>query len=168
MKTVILGVVGLLVLYLGIRTYQRLETKKKIETAVKTFQDFCAFDLKHSGELCTDTLSKKPILLLFIHPECEFCQEEINYIKNLKAQLEGLTLLLVTHAEKEQAFEFYTHHQLAQFDNLHLLVDDYLKVAGLYGTPPVPSVFLYDADKQLLFKHSGEIKIEAILKYISN
>jgi thiol-disulfide isomerase/thioredoxin len=166
LKTVIIGVISLSILYLGFKIYQRLEAKKEIEATVKIFQDFCAFDLKYMNELHTGSLSEKPVILLFIHPECEFCNEEIKQIKKQETQLEDVVILLITHAEKEQALEFYSSYSLSQFDNIHLLIDDYLKVAGLYGSPPVPSVFLYRADKKLLFKHNGAIKIDAILKNI--
>ncbi|MDR0437305.1 MAG: thioredoxin family protein [Bacteroidales bacterium] len=173
LKIAILGVVSLVILYFGVKTYQKLDVKKKLEAPLKTFQDFCLFDLKTMNELCTDSLSEKPILLLFTHPECEFCHEKIKQLivrlrslTNQKTQLEDVVILLITHAENEQAFEFYSHYDLSQYDNIHFLIDDYLKVANLYGTPPIPSVFLYCADKKLLFKHHGAVKFETILKHL--
>jgi thioredoxin-related protein len=105
-------------------------------------------------------------MLLFTHPECDFCHEKIKQVVKLNTQLQDIVILLITHAEKEQALKFYSDYNLSQFDNLYMLIDDYIKVPPLYGSPSIPSVFLYDMNKKLLFKHNGAIKFETVLKHL--
>ena len=167
LKIVILGIVALALLFFGVKIFQRLDEQKKVEATLKTFQEFCSFDLKTMDELCTESLSGKPIMIMFTHPECPFCHEKIKQIKNQESKIKNIIVLLITHAEKPQALEFYVQYELSQYDNIHFLIDDYLNISRLYGAPPIPSVFLYGADKKLLFARRGAVKMETILKHLS-
>ena len=162
-KTVILGIVALALLFFGINIFQRLAEQRKFKAAIKTFIEFCSFDLKTMDQLCTESLSGKPIMLKFTHPECPFCHEKTNQLKSRKQEFENVIILMITHAEKEQALEFYTQYELSQYQNIHFLIDDRLEVSRMYGSPPIPSVFLYDANRNLLFVHKGAVRMETIL-----
>jgi len=164
LKIVLLGAVFFAVFFFGIKIFQKLEAKKKLDEMVSMFQDFCLFDLKTMDEFCTESLSEKPILILFTHPECDFCHQKTRQIKNQKSKIKNTTILLITHAEKEQALEFYAQYELSQYENIHFLIDTDFKVIWQYGSPPVPSVFLYSVERKLLFKNNGAVKLETILK----
>jgi len=167
-KTVILGVVALALLFFGVRIYQRLDEQRKFEATIRTFQEFCSFDLKTMNEFCTELLSGKPIMIMFTHPECPFCHEKTNQLKNRMPEFENVIILMITHADKELAFEFYMQYELSQYENVHFLIDDFLKVSRMYGAPPVPSVFLYGADKKLLFARKGAVRMETIINHLPN
>ncbi|MCL2414968.1 MAG: thioredoxin family protein [Bacteroidales bacterium] len=167
-KTVILGIITLALFFVGVRVFQRLDEQRKFEAAIKIFQEFCSFDLKTMDEFCTESLSGKPIMIMFTHPDCPFCHEKTNQLKNRKSEFENVIILMITHADKELAFEFYMQYELSQYENVHFLIDDFLEVSRMYGAPPIPSVFLYGADRQLLFWHKGAVRMDAILKHLPN
>lgn len=166
LKIAILGIVALALLFVAINIFQRLDEQRKFEATIRVFQEFCSFDIKTMGELCTESLSGKPIMLKFTHPECPFCHEKTKQLKKRKAEFNNVVILLITHAEKEEALEFYIQYELSQYDNVHFLIDHRLRVSRMYGAPPIPSVFLYDANRKLLFWHKGAIRMETIIQHL--
>ena len=166
LKIAILCIVALALLFFAINIFQRLNEQRAFEASIRTFQEFCGFDLKTMDNLCTESLSGKPIMIMFAHPECPFCHEKIKQLKARKSEFENTIILKVTHAEKEDALEFYEKYNLSLFHNLHFLLDHYLDISKPYGFPPVPSVFLYDANRELLFWHKGAVRMETILNHL--
>ncbi|GHV30121.1 hypothetical protein FACS1894177_02180 [Bacteroidia bacterium] len=79
-----------------------------------------------------------------------------------------LSSLLISSAPKKQIADFYSNQNLIQFDNVQFLVDEDFRISNHFGVHTIPTIFLYNADKKLIFKHNGEIKIQTLINRISN
>ena len=138
-----------------------------VEVNIQTFNDFCIACVRYDIEFCTEFLPNQPILLLFMHPECDFCHEEIKQIKDRQNDLGSVSILLITTAQKKQVIDFYSYHQLNQFNNIQLLIDEDYKISNYFDVKVIPTMFIYDKNKKLIFTHKGEIKIEAFIRYFT-
>jgi peroxiredoxin len=165
-KFVIGSIVFSIFILLGILGFKSINNKKMIAKTIQTFHDFCTFCMDNNREFCTDSLPKQPIVLLFIHPECDFCHEEIKQLKESQILFQNISVLLVTTAPRQQVIDFYSNQNLSAFDNIKLLMDDNLKIFKEFDVNTIPTVFLYDEDKKLIFKHKGEIKMEYLIKQL--
>jgi thioredoxin-related protein len=160
-------IIAVLILLLGILCILKIKEKKIINEKIQIFQNFCALSLVNNNEFCTNSLSDKPILIMFIHPECDYCREEIKQLKQNQDKVENIFILLITYASKEEAIDFYVNQELSQLTNIQFLFDEKMKISNYFDVNMIPSIFLYDAKEKLIYNGKGEIKIETLLKYLS-
>jgi thiol-disulfide isomerase/thioredoxin len=136
------------------------------------------FEQKHNGNLvvgnrlpnfiCTAFYAKlnEPSVVIAFQPDCEHCQYEAKNIKDKSAELRGVNIAFLTSASDSLAKKFAddyglnTQLSVRVFGNQKILLDS-------LGVKTIPTVFIYNKDKQLVKRFDGETKIEAILKYIS-
>ncbi|KAA6303543.1 MAG: Thiol-disulfide oxidoreductase ResA [Candidatus Ordinivivax streblomastigis] len=167
LQVLIYCIIVSLILLLVIYSISRIREKKIVEENIQTFPSFCASSIINNIEICSDSLPNVPVLLMFMYPDCDFCQEEINQLKKNQNKLQNISILLITAAPQEQAENFYINQELTQITNLHFLSDTEMKITELFNVNIIPSIFLYDKNKKLTQNFKGEIKVEALLKYLS-
>ncbi|MDR0232382.1 MAG: redoxin domain-containing protein [Dysgonamonadaceae bacterium] len=167
LKWFIYSIIVLILFILGINSFKKINEKKIVKENIQKFHDFCIFTVGGNHELCTKLLPTQPIIILFIHPECDSCHEEVKQLKEYQTEFQNISILLVTSASLQQAIDFYSNQNLSLFDNIKLCLDEDFKISDHFGINTIPSVFLYNQDKELIFKHKGEIKIETLISYLS-
>ena len=158
----------ILFLFLCLNSYKRMNEKKIAEKNIQIFHDFCAFSINNNYEFCTESLPKQPVIILFIHPECDFCRAEIRELKENQSEFHNISILLVTSALLEQTKDLYSNQNLNKFSNIQLLLDENFGISNYFDVKTIPTVFIYNRDKKLFFKHKGEIKIEFLIQKIKN
>ena len=166
-KFFIYSVLFSLFIILGINSLKKMKEKIIAEGTIQIFNKFCALSIGNNHEFCTDSLPVQPIFLLFMHPECDFCNEEINQIKKYQNVFDNVSILLISTAQKNQAVDFYSKHKLSQFNNIRFLIDEDFRISNFYNVKVIPTVFIYGNNKKLIFTNKGEIKIETIIYYLS-
>ncbi|MDR3062092.1 MAG: peroxiredoxin family protein [Dysgonamonadaceae bacterium] len=166
-RSIIYGVIFCLFSLLGLYCFEKINKKNLIKKNILSFQNFCAFSINNNQNFCTKSLPKQPIIILFIHPECDFCIEEIKQLKESQVKFKNTSILLITSASLKQVIDFYSEQNLAQLNNVQLLLDKELKISNSFGINIIPSVFVYNTDKELIFSHKNEIKIETLIRYLS-
>jgi thioredoxin-related protein len=145
----------------------RIKEKKIIEGNIQILPSFCAVSIINNREFCTGLLPNNPIVIMFIHPECDFCQEEIKQLRVNQNNLKDIFILLITSSPKEQARDFYINQELSQFTNLQFLSDEDMKISDCFDVNIIPSIFLYNENQKLIHKFKGEIKVETLIRYLS-
>ncbi|MDR3338867.1 MAG: redoxin domain-containing protein [Candidatus Symbiothrix sp.] len=165
-KILICCVVTVLIFLLGISNISKIKEKENAKKNLQTLNDFCTLNIADGSEFCTGSLTNKPVIVMFMHPECDFCQEEIKQFKDCEEEFKDVFILLITYAPIKQAKKFYTSQKLFQLSNLYFLYDEEMEILNYFDVNVLPSIFIYDDNKKLIFKHKGEIKMEAILKQI--
>lgn len=166
-KWFIYGTVLFLILLLSALIYNRIKAKITTEQNIQTLYEFCAFSIGDNRDFCTESIQNKSVLILFMNPECDFCHEEIKQIKEQYNILENVSILLISAVQKKQATDFYSDYQLSQYNNIKLLIDENGKMSNYYDVKTIPTIFVYDKSKKLIFTHKGEIKIEAFIQYFT-
>jgi thiol-disulfide isomerase/thioredoxin len=166
LKLSIYGSIFSLFLFLGIYSISIIKEKKITGDNIKMLKNFCALNIVNDNEFCINLLPNKPIILMFMNPECDHCQEEIKQIKRNKDKLKDISILLITSAPIKQVTDFYFVNGLSNLSNLQFLSDENMNITNDFDVHAIPSIFLYNDKRELVYKFNGEIKIEALLKYL--
>ena len=106
----------------------------------------------------------KPVVLVFFQPGCEHCQREATEIARLQDAFAHTNLLMVSWASLPQIGEFADKYGLREPVRMYQIQPGTL--AQTFGNIQLPSVYVYDADHNLIQQFSGETKVEAILGYV--
>jgi len=163
MLSILLTTAGWLV-FCTINSYM---TRKTVMEKIQTLQH-CCFKSMRGGQICLDEFNpNQPTVILYFHPECEHCQYEAAEIGRQPKQFAVANLIMITPDDSlKRITAFADRFNLWQVDNLVVLFDRKGQFKFLFGTSVVPSIFIYDANKQLMKQFVGEVKMEVVLKMI--
>ena len=106
-----------------------------------------------------------PSVFIAFHPECEHCQYEAKSINEKRKDLQDIQFVLFTSASDSATHSFSKTYGLDTLKNIHVVVDSTNEMWRLFDVKTIPTVFIYNAQKQLVKRFNGETKIEAIIKY---
>lgn len=113
----------------------------------------------------SDDLKKGPLLIVYFHPDCEYCQYEISTLIENDIQSRGIKVLFVSHASPESIHKFMEPFDI-NYENFHILSDTSLVFSAVFRINVVPVNILYDEDLKLVKYFKGEVKPDAILNYL--
>ena len=113
----------------------------------------------------SDDLKSGPLLIIYFHPECEYCEYEISSLIANDIQSRGIKVLFVSNARPESIKRFMEPFNI-NFKNFHILSDTSLVFTQIFGISVVPVNILYDEDLKLVKYFKGEVKPDAILNYL--
>ncbi len=105
-----------------------------------------------STRLNTANIPKgKPIVLLYLSPECPYCRAELaSILKNMPA-LRDTRFYIFTNWPFQQFKTFYTHYQLNKYENI-VAGQDYANAFSThYPLQAVPFTAFYDKNKNLAY-----------------
>jgi thioredoxin-related protein len=106
-----------------------------------------------------------PSVFIAFHPECEHCQYEAKSINERKADLANVNIVMFTVANDSMTRVFSKQYGLDSLKNVHVTADTTKELERLFNVKSIPSIFIYNTQKQLIKEFKGETKIEAIIKY---
>ena len=161
---VLLLAVGMAFLcYFGIKTIQKASKSKAEQTA--TVPNFVLKNSKGEPFSSQSLQQSTPSVFIAFHPECEHCQYEAKSINEKQKDLQGIQFVLFTSASDSATHSFSKTYGLDTLKNVHVVVDSTSEMRRLFDVKTIPTVFIYNAQKQLVKRFNGETKIEAIIKY---
>jgi thiol-disulfide isomerase/thioredoxin len=149
----ILGLLG----YFIVKITQKSQQKARANIATAQIPNFS----KKEKLLKNNT----PSVFIAFHPECEHCQYEAKSINEKQKELENTNIVLFTEANDSLTKAFAKTYGLDTLKNVHVLTDSTNEMRRLFDIKTIPTVFIYNAQNQLVKRFNGETKIEAILKY---
>ena len=111
-----------------------------------------------------DLLANKNAQLVFINPECEYCQDEVAALLNYS----GLypvdnKILFISGAPKEQVKDFSPSY--AKRPDVYFLHDSSYLLSNLLAVKAVPSIILLDKNSKVLARINGETKPEYLFNF---
>ena len=107
-----------------------------------------------------------PSVFIAFHPECEHCQYEAKSINERHNDLENVNIVMFTVANDSMTKAFSKQYGLDSLKNVHVLAHTTREMERLFDVKTIPTVFIYNAQNQLVKRYNGETKIEAILKHV--
>ena len=131
---------------------------------IKTLPSFALSTLE-GNIFNSDDLEKGPLLIVYFHPECEYCQYEISSLIENDIQSRGIKVLLVSNAMPESIKRFMEPFDINSGD-FHILSDTTVVFTEMFGSHSVPVNILYDENLRLVKIFKGEVKTDAILNYL--
>lgn len=111
----------------------------------------------------TAEIKQGPLLLVYYHPDCEYCRNELTELFNSSFMQSDNRLMLVSNAPCDTVISFLGGFRLPDTERIITLIDTAFVFEDLFGTPVIPSAFLYNSDLDLIKAFYGEYKIETIL-----
>jgi len=115
----------------------------------------------------SDDLKRGPLLIVYFHPECEYCKYEISSLISNDIQSRGIKVLFVSNANPESIQRFMEPFDINS-KNFHILSDTSVVFTEMFGIHVVPVNILYDENLKLVKYFKGEVKTEAILNYLGS
>jgi thiol-disulfide isomerase/thioredoxin len=164
-KILIVGAALLAVGYLGFSSFNKIKKNRQIAENIQSLPDF-SFERQLSGQFSKANVdaNAEKLIINFFNPECEHCQHMAGEINKNKAAFSKHQLLLVTTADSAAVAKFNATYKLNELPNLVLLRDTRYQFTPVFGSHIIPSFFVYDNDRHLVKKITGETKIENLLK----
>jgi len=155
-----------ILLFLGYQIISRINYKKEVQKNIKTIPEFDYTDV--NGKNFTQNNLKKatPVLFIYFNTECEYCNIETKMIKDNIEKLKTIQLIFISFEEPEKIIRFAQTYQLLNRDNIHFLYDKQVSFATTFDVTALPTIVIYDRQKQLIEKIKGQVKIDHILKKI--
>nr|WP_315424352.1 redoxin domain-containing protein [uncultured Pedobacter sp.] len=107
------------------------------------------------------------VCVFYYNAECEHCQYEAEQIsKNINA-FKATQVVMVSTNTPGQTAVFAKTYKLDQAGFIWLYDKEY-SFYKWFGKSSTPSVYIYNAEHRLVKEYRGEVKIEAVLKYLGN
>lgn len=107
------------------------------------------------------------MLIVYFHPECDFCNIEINNLLENKNNLQMLKILFITYASMEEIKQFILMNPICKSENITIVSDVKGEFANAYNIKSPPTNFIYDKNKKLIKVHKGMMSFEQLKKYLN-
>lgn len=124
--------------------------------------EFSFIDLDDKPFTQQDLRQEKPTAMLFFNPTCEHCQDEADSLTRRAADLRGVNIVWVAVAGKSEMKTFDSTYHLT-FNEMKIVRDTAKKAGKLFGVKDVPSILLFDAQRNLVAKYAGTLNASKIL-----
>ena len=166
-KTVLITLVVIVLSFLGYEIYAKIVQKQKIAQQIKRMPEFYFYKPGTNNVFTeADLKPNKATLIINFHPECEHCTYEAEIISKQASDFEQYQLLFISYADTQQIKTFANKHQLTGYRNITFLEDKDMVFDDISGKSGVPTSFIYDKNGKLVKQFLGEVKVEALLKYL--
>jgi thiol-disulfide isomerase/thioredoxin len=143
----------------------KTQRQKQIAEKIKRFPSFSFMTLS-DGSFNSSDIKKGPVLVVHFHPECEHCRYEISEILKSTIPESGTNIIMVSGADPDSIRSFIRQFDNAGHPSIFTLADTSYIFGDIFGRDIVPSNYIYDKDLYLIKVFYGEVKTEAILKYL--
>lgn len=144
----------------------RINNKNEVEKNIKKIPEFSFQDI--NGVLFDNRNLKKNTATIFIYfnTECEFCNTETQIIKENIEKFKNIQLIFISFEKPEKIKKFAQTYQLLNHNNIYYIHDKDISFAKTFDVTSLPTIVIYNSQKQLIEKINGQVKIDYILKKI--
>ncbi|MEM9721320.1 MAG: redoxin domain-containing protein [Bacteroidota bacterium] len=156
----LLSIIG----WLGWQVQAKIQEKEAIEANRAQLPAFKFEELSGATFASTQLAPYKPVVVMFIHPECPHCQYEAEALYHQREHHQHIQWLLISEAPKEQLQWLSNTYKLDSLPNVSVLMSEMGGFYSFFGTESLPSTFVYDSGGRLKKYFRGEVKLEAIFK----
>jgi peroxiredoxin len=159
-------IIAIVLLSIFMLIVQKKEAKAKQTALTATLPNFNLRDA--TGKIIDNNALQKnsPSVFIAFHPECEHCQYEAKSINERHNVLENVNVIMFTEASDSMTRAFSKQYGLDSLKNVHIIVDTTREMEKHFDVKTIPTIFIYNAQNQLVKRYNGETKIEAILKIL--
>jgi thiol-disulfide isomerase/thioredoxin len=162
-KIVIFGsVIFGVILLISVGIFNKVKYKDKVRENILTLDSiqYLSIDSTLYGITSTENF----IVIFFFNSECDHCQEEARLISNNALRFEKTDIYFFSEEALPAIERFANEFDLVRSPFKIGRVD--YNVIYRMGVNTNPMCFIYSPDRKLLRKYVGQVKIEAIVKYL--
>jgi hypothetical protein len=151
--------------YLFIRIGEKLQDRKHFEKQISKLPSF-SFTTLQNESFDSFQITEGPLLIVRFHPDCEHCKYEVSELLKNNILKSRLKILLVSNADRDTVIKFLDQFSFSDGPEVIPLIDTAYSFGDIFGSDIVPSNYIYNKDLKLVKILYGEVKTEAILKYM--
>jgi len=163
-----IGVLAAVFIVLGVLFFQihaKLEDKRIIKSNTSFFHDLPLVGLDSS--IIDLVVISKPVVLILFDSECSICKHEALDIKQHIDDYADFKILMVSIEPLRKIDDFANKTETKGYSQLIFAHIDPKIAYSYFGAYSVPSIFIYDKQRRLKKKFTGETKAETLLKYLA-
>jgi len=164
---IVIGIIIIFSLLMGSVIIRRVKANKQLAEKISHLPSFTLTDLEYkifnSSEVKTG-----PVLILHFHPECEHCQYEISELLKEDILKRLNSVILVSGVPPDSIRRFLSQYNYTAYSNVIPLADTSGIFGDIFGSDIIPSVYIYGRDLKLRKVFYGEVKSDAIFKYLQD
>lgn len=161
----IVSVASVLLLFITTMLLQRIHKLKRLAREYETFPGFVLSDI--NGEIFrSEEVSQGPLLLVYFHPGCEHCSNELLSLLQVPDRFKQVRTILVSYAGNEELREFFTHENFNS-GNPTVLSDTSLTLWRILDVRALPSNYIFNSELKLVRVIRGEATTGTLLKYLT-
>lgn len=164
LKVIILIVIISLLGFMTYKVIAKIKQKREVAEHIKTIPPFSYPTI--NGKMFThkDLKENTPTLFLYFNSECEHCQSEASQIQDNIINFKNFQLIFVSFEEKNKIIAFAKKYKLDHYDNITFLLDKQITFSTTFDVNSLPTMILYNKNKELIEKIKGQTKVETILE----
>ncbi|WP_369752766.1 TlpA family protein disulfide reductase [Flavobacterium sp. WC2409] len=153
-----------LITFMGYKVITKITHKREVAEHIKTIPPFSYPSIY--GKLFTnkDLKDNTPTLFIYFNSECEHCQSEASQIQENITNFKNFQLVFVSFEEKNKIIAFAKKYKLDSYDNITFLLDKQVTFSTTFDVNSLPTIILYNKNRDLIEKIKGQTKVETILK----
>lgn len=146
---------------------KKIKHKNVIAEQIRNIPEFSFINTLTQNVYSNDSIdSEKTCLIIYFNSECDHCQYEAEQISTHIDKFENYQILMISYEPKESILAFREVYQLKN-QIITFLQDPKFQFDDIFGNSPIPTSFIYNKNKELVKQFKGEVKIEALLKYLA-
>jgi peroxiredoxin len=158
------------VLILSLSAFSLFQKNQHVEQKKGVYQSIPVFHLSDiTGNSITESSLRKnkSTLFLFFDPDCGNCEEEFLQIKVKRDLLPDCNMVFVSTLPEDVILNFLKKIDFQSDKNMYFLCDSKAKLSKMMDVKGLPSVLIYNKTGKLIKNYTGQVKIETLIKYLS-
>jgi peroxiredoxin len=147
--------------------YNKVQNTQQKKNA---YNDIPAFQLPdiYGNTITESSLQKNTsILFLFFNPDCELCREEMEQINLNQAAFAHYPMVFFSTLPADILTLFLDEINFVPSSNMLFLVDENEDLTNKMEVHNSPTSYIYNQQGKLIKRFAGPVKIETLIKYLS-
>ena len=146
--------------------YKTIQIAKYREIMYQSFPVFSLYDVQ--GKIFTqDSLKNLPTLFLYFDPECETCHSEFKHIKLNQDAFHNSQIIFFSIQPADTIIHFLNSIDFSPSLNMIFLIDIQAELSKMIEIKGPPSSLIYNKNGKLIKRFDGPVKVETLIKYLS-
>jgi len=166
LKIIIVLLVVSLLGYLAFNVIAKMQYKNEVVNTLKTIPEFSFKTFDSTNFTNANLKPNTATVFIYFNSECDFCQHEAQNISDNLAQFKNTQLLFVSTENIETIKAFAKTYNLLNQQNITFLNDSTYTFSNRFDANSIPYLLIYNSNQELVKKHKGQLKTEAILKLL--
>ncbi|MDR1369294.1 MAG: thioredoxin fold domain-containing protein [Dysgonamonadaceae bacterium] len=166
-KIIVLSTILIVLCSSAFLLHNIVQKNQKTKDVYRSIPEFQLSDLK-GNNFTNDSLQvDKSTLFLFFDPDCESCEEEFEQIKINRDFLLDYNMIFVSTLPESVILNFLKRIDFQPNENMFFLCDKKAELSGKMNVRGIPSALIYNKNGKLIKNYTGLVKIETLIKYLS-
>lgn len=149
--------------YIGMLSKNEPPVQKPEIAAPKSLPDFTLNDINGKASSIHQLAGNKPTLFIYFSSTCHLCQDELGAISKRIDDFKEYNLIFTTVQPKEEMIGFVDELGIKDKPFVNFLLDADMNVASYYQIRSVPSIYTYNANKELVGEYVGITDLDLLL-----